>query len=76
MAAVVGGVRPVGERNAFAKHILGKWVKAPAGIKGSAGEGIAGTNGENGRTLAGKAPLHIGGDEVDVMIHATPFDRH
>src|SRR5215813_13141976 len=76
MASVISGVGPLGERNAFAKHILSKWVKSPSGIEGLAGNCIAGTEGENRHTLAGKAALQIARGEVEVMIHATPLGVH
>jgi len=37
MTSVVCGVRPLGERDAFPKDILGKGVKPPPCIKRSAG---------------------------------------
>jgi len=74
MTSVVCGVRPLGERDLFPKDILGKWVKPPTGIKGLAHQGVARVDRENGRALAGKAPLQVAHGRFDVMIHGTPHD--
>ena len=72
MTGVISGVGPLGERNAFAKHIVSKGVKAPSGVEGLAREGVAGTEGEDGHALAGKATLQIARGELEAMIHTTP----
>ena len=59
MTGVIDWIRSLREWYPLPKHILGKWVKSPPRIKGLAGDGIAGIDGENRRALAGKAALEV-----------------